>query len=147
MRLLAPSRPAGQAFYALYKEVLAGVRAGRRDAIEEATRFLVADPWCFRSGYLKAELMHALANTPLPSDVIQPLREVVLRRITDRQPRLLRYATQLASHVWDRELEAQVAHLETEGSPEQRRAAAQVRVGACHRIRSLTYERSRPAGE
>ena len=136
-----------QAFYAPYEEVLAGVRAGGRDAIEEATRFLVADPWCFRSGYLKAELRHALANTPLPSDVLQPLREVVLRRVVDRQPRLLRYATQLASKVWGRELEAQFARLETEGPPERRRAAAQVRAGASHRIRSLTDERGRLAGE
>jgi hypothetical protein len=141
----AAFRSAVEAFYAPYEEVLAGVRAGRRDAIEEATRFLVADPWCFRSGYLKAELMHALANTPLPSHVHEPLREVVLHRIVDRQPRLLRYATQLAASLWDQELEAKVARFELEGSPEQRRAAAQLRVGACNRIRSLTAG-SRPAG-
>jgi hypothetical protein len=83
-------RSAVEEFYAPYEQVLAGVRAGRPDAIEEATRFLVADPWCFRSGYLKAELMHALANAALPDHVIPPLREVVLHRIIDRQPRLLR---------------------------------------------------------
>lgn len=131
-------RSAVEAFYAPYEEVLAGVRAGRRDAIEEATRFLVADPWCFRSGYLKAELMHALANTTLPSHVHEPLREVVLHRITDRQPRLLRYAAQLAASLWDEELEAKVTRIEVEGSPEQRRAAAQLRAGAHNRIRSLT---------
>ena len=133
-------------FYAPYEEVLAGVRAGRRDAIEEATRFLVADPWCFRSGYLKAELMHALANTPLPDHVHEPLREVVLHRIVDRQPRLLRYASQLAASLWDQELEAEVARLEFEGSPEQRRAATQLRSGAQNRIRSLEAG-DRPAGQ
>lgn len=138
-------RAAVEAFYAPYEEVLAGVRAGRLDAIEEATRFLVADPWCFRSGYLRAELMHALANTPLPSHVHEPLREVVLHRIVDRQPRLLRYATQLAASLWDQELEAMVARLEVEGSPEQRRAAAQLRAGANSRIRSLTG--GRPSGQ
>lgn len=135
-----------QAFYAPYEAVLEGVRAGRRDAIEEATRFLVADPWCFRSGYLKAELMHALANTLLPSHVLEALREVVLNRIVDRQPRLLRYATQLAASLWDQELEAKVTRLEVEGSPEQRRAAAQLRSGAHHRMRSLTAA-DHPAGE
>ena len=138
-------RSAVEAFYAPYEEVLAGVRAGRPDAIEEATRFLVADPWCFRSGYLKAELMHALANTPLPSHVHEPLRDVVLHRIVHRQPRLLRYATQLAASLWDQELEAEVARLEVQGPAEQRRAAAQLRAGAHNRIRSLTG--GLPAGE
>ena len=94
----------------------------------------MADPWSFRSGYLKAELMHVLANTPLPSQGQEPLREVVLHRVVDRQPRLLRYAAQLAASLWDQELETKVARLEVEGSPEQRRAAAQLRAGAHNRI-------------
>lgn len=87
---------------------------------------------------VKAELMHALANTALPGHVHGPLREVVLRRITERQPRLLRYATQLAASLWDEELEAEVTRLEAEGSPEQRRASAQLHAGARNRMRSLT---------
>jgi hypothetical protein len=133
-------RSAVAEFYAPFDDVLAGVRAGRTDAIEDAARFLAADPWCFRSGYLKADLMHALANAPLPGHVREPLREVVLRRIVDRQPRLLRYAAQLAANVWDEELEAQIARLEGEGSPDQQRAAAYVRVRACQRIGSLAVE-------
>lgn len=78
--------------------------------------------------------MHVLANTPLPSQGQEPLREVVLHRIVDRQPRLLRYAAQLAASLWDQELETKVARLEVEGSPEQRRAAAQLRAGAHNRI-------------
>ncbi len=130
-------RSAVETFYAPYEEVLAGVRAGSSDGIEEATRFLVADPWCFRSGYLKAELMHALANADLPDHVVPPLREVVLHRITNRQPRLLRYAAQLAANLWDPDFEGKIAHLEREGSVAEQRAAAQVRAGACQRLRSL----------
>ena len=66
----AAFRSAVEAFYAPYDEVLAGVRAGQTDAIEMATKFLLVDPWCFRSGYLKADLMHVLANAPLPAHVV-----------------------------------------------------------------------------
>jgi hypothetical protein len=131
-----------EALYAPYDEVLGGVRAGRSDAIEDATKFLVADPWCFRSGYLKGELMHALANTPLPSHVVQPLREVVLHRITDPQPRLLRFAAQLAANLWDEGFEAQVTRLEVEGSADERRAATRVAAGARQRLRSLAGQAS-----
>jgi hypothetical protein len=131
-------------FYAPYEQVLVGVRSGNSDAIEEAARFLVADPWCFRSGYMKAELMHALANVTLPDHLIPPLREVVLHRIIDRQPRLLRYAAQLAANVWDPEFEGQIAHLEREGSAGEQRAAAQVRAGARQRLRSLDGQLGRP---
>jgi hypothetical protein len=132
----AAFRSAVEAFYAPYDEVLAGVRAGQTDAIEMATRFLVADPWCFRSGYLKAELMHALANAPLPPHVVEPLRKVVLKRIVDPQPRLLRYAAQLAASLWDEDFEAQVTRLELAGSTAERLAAGRLASGARQRIRS-----------
>lgn len=124
-------------FYEPYVEVLAGVRRGRFDAIDEAVRFLVADPWCFRSGYLKAELMHALANTALPGDVVDPLREVVVQRIKHRQPRLLRYAAQLAANVWSESFERELERLQGQGSPADQAAARSVIDGARHRMRSL----------
>ncbi len=138
----AAFRSAFDALYAPYDEVLAGIRAGRLDAIEEATNFLVADPWCFRSGYLKGDLMHGLANARLPSHVIHPLRAVVLHRIVAPQPRLLRFAAQLAANLWDEDFEAQVMRLELEGSPEERRAAAKLAAGARQRIRSLAGQAS-----
>ena len=133
-------------FYAPYEQVLAGVRAGETDAIEEATRFLVADPWCFRSGYLKADLMHALANSALPSHVVKPLREVVLNRITNRQPRLLRLAAQLASNVWDADLEIEVRALETRGNEDDRAAAASLIAAVDQRRRSLAGQPSAGPG-
>lgn len=133
----ATFRSAVEAFYGPYEQVLAGVRAGKSNSVEEATRFLVADPWCFRSGYLKADLMHALANVALPDHIIPPLREVILHRISDRQPRLLRYAAQLAANVWDKSFETQIMRLEQDGSPAEQRAAAQVSAGARQRLRSL----------
>lgn len=140
----ASFRSAVEAFYAPYEEVLAGVRAGRTEEIEQATRFLVADPWCFRSGYLKEEMMHALANTPLPHHVIQPLRQVVLHRIADPQPRLLRYAAQLAANLWDEDFETQIGRLQYAGSSRERLAAALVDARARQRIQSLAGQAQRP---
>jgi len=140
----AAFRSALDAFYAPYDEVLGGVRAGQSGAIEQATKYLVADPWCFRSGYLKAELMHALANTSLPKGVITPLREVVLHRIAHPQPRLLRYAAQLAANLWDQDFEAQITRFEVEGSAQERQAAARLAAGARQRIRSLAGHASSP---
>lgn len=140
----AAFRSAAEAFYAPYEQVLAGIRAGRTDSIEEATRYLAADPWCFRSGYRKADLMHALANAALPDHVVPPLREVVLHHIIDRQPGLLRYAAQLAANVWDQDLEAQITRLEREGTAAEQRAAAQVSARARQRLRSLDVQVGRP---
>ncbi len=142
----AAFRSAVEAFYAPYEEVLVGVRAGRTEEIEQATRFLVADPWCFRSGYLKAEMMHALANTPLPHQVIQPLRQVVLHRIADPQPRLLRYAAQLAANLWDDDFESQIRRLQHDaGSGRERWAAAMVEARARQRIHSLSRQAQGPS--
>lgn len=140
----AAFRLAVKAFYEPYDKVLAGVRDGRLDAIEAATEFLVEDPWCFRSGYLKAELMHALANAELPVQVTAPLRKVVLRRITDPQPRLLRYASQLAANLWNDELEADILRFQAVGSGSERRAAERVMAGARQRLQSLRRQRRPP---
>jgi hypothetical protein len=124
-------------FYEPYEAVLAGVRSSRLEAIEEAVRFLVADPWCHRSGYLKADLMHALANTALPPHLVRALQDVVVRRITHREPRLLRYAAQLAANVWSDSFERELEELRERGSPADRVAADAVIQGARHRLRSL----------
>lgn len=91
------------------------VRAGRLDVIDTATEFLVEDPWCFGSGYVKADLMHALANADLPVQITAALRRVVSRHVQDPQPRLLRYASQLAANLWDDELEGEILRLEAVG--------------------------------
>ena len=134
-----------QAFYGPYEAVLVDVRRGETEAIEEAVRFLVADPWCFRSGYLKADLMHALANTPLPDHVLGPLRDVVLRRITHREPRLLRYAAQLASNVWSDAFGEQLETLAAHGPAPVQHAARSVIDGARQRTRSLSGARAKAA--
>lgn len=84
-RAAAEFNEACRLFYEPYEGILAVVRNGQTDAIEGAVRFLLADPWCHRIGYLKADLMHALANTALPPQVVGAVRDVVVRRTTNRQ--------------------------------------------------------------
>jgi hypothetical protein len=45
--------------------MLARVRVGDPEAVETAVQFLLADPYHFRSGYLKGRLWRWLANLPL----------------------------------------------------------------------------------
>jgi hypothetical protein len=49
----------------LWVEVKAALRRGERTACEAALVFLEVDPWCFRSGYEKADLMKGVAHLEL----------------------------------------------------------------------------------
>ncbi len=57
------------------------LKAQDTEAIEMAVRFLEADPWFFRSGYIKAELLGRLRTAPLNDDQLERLRRIVLDRI------------------------------------------------------------------
>ncbi len=98
-------------FYDPYPDVVRGIRDGDPHAMAEGLLFLAADPWCHRSGYLKADLMDAFANTQVPPDLVETLQDVVVRRVTDPEPRLLRHAARLASNVWNDELGGRLDHL------------------------------------
>lgn len=113
------------------------IRDGDRAAIDEALRFLEADPWCFRSGYLKEELMTALANTTLPDDLRGRVQGVVLHHLANREPRLLRPTGRLAANVWDEALAREVIQLGEDGTPEQREDAGALLRAVEHKYRSL----------
>lgn len=53
-----------EGFFAPYERAVEDLKAQDLSAIPTALAFLEADPECFRSGYMKADLMHALANGP-----------------------------------------------------------------------------------
>lgn len=98
-------------FYGPFDRAAKALRNGETDEVETAVQFLEADPWCFRSGYMKAELMHRLANGPDLDAHHHRLHDVVGRRLTEPQPRLLRHAARLAAAVWDDELRRRVDRL------------------------------------
>lgn len=128
------------AFYEPFTGLARRIRDGDRAAMDEAVRFLEADPWCFRSGYLKEELMTALANAALPSDLRNRLRAVVLHRLRHREARLLRPTGRLAANVWDDGLERQVRELAAAGTAEEREGAAAVLRAVEQRRRTLAGE-------
>lgn len=91
-----------EALEAPLRDLSRRLRAGDPAAIRPCLDFLLADPYCFRSGYLKAELMHRLANGPaLVGRDREDAQAVVLMRVTEPQVRLLRHAARLAVAVWD----------------------------------------------
>jgi hypothetical protein len=51
------------------------------EAVEMAVRFLEADPWFFRSGYIKEELLDRLRQVALTDDQQERLRSVILEQI------------------------------------------------------------------
>lgn len=113
-------------FYEPYDPLGRRIREGDRAAMDAAVGFLEADPWCFRSGYVKEELMSALANAALPGDLRVRLQAVVLHRLTHREPRLLPATGRLAARVWDDALSRTVSDMTARGTPDQREDAAAV---------------------
>lgn len=65
-------------------EILASIRAGERNSVEGALAFLEADPFFFRSGYLKEKVLHALKRAPLAERDEARLQMIVLRAVEGR---------------------------------------------------------------
>jgi len=63
----------------LWDELVIGLQVDDPAAIEGAIRYLEADLWEFRSGYLKGRLLHHLANRQLDEHQRRRLRPVLLR--------------------------------------------------------------------
>lgn len=79
-------------FYARYDRlcfpggaaILERVRSGDPDAIEAAVQFLLADPYHFRSGYLKERLWRWLARLPLSASARNRLERAALSYLDRR---------------------------------------------------------------
>ena len=115
--------------YERLEDVKRRIKFGDDAAVEDALTYLTADPWCFRSGYVKADLMHLLANHAADRVARSRLRDVVLRRVATPQPRLLRPTARLAAVVWDEDLARGLRQLEEHdpGSPVSRAAGTVAR--------------------
>lgn len=95
------------------------LRAGDASAVRPCLDFLTADPYCFRSGYWAANLMHRLSNGPVlsGSDHVDA-QEVVLMRARKPRARLMRHAARLAVAVWEDSLLARLRSLVVSGEAE-----------------------------
>jgi hypothetical protein len=87
------------------------LRAGDVTAIEMAIQFLEADPWFFRSGYYKADILKLLRKHPLSDEQCARLRKVILERVRDRPVRELRAYARFAPKVTTPPFEAEITNI------------------------------------
>ena len=81
------------------------------EIIEQSVRFLEHDPFFFRSGYIKADILRHLRNCPLSEDQKRRLQEVIIARIYDTTRREFRWYCRLAKHITDGEFESKIEEL------------------------------------
>lgn len=75
------------------------LKGGHPEAPEAVVRFLEADPWFFRSGYIKADLIRFLRRLEFPQDLATRLRRVVLAVVDRGDRREFRRYCRLARSV------------------------------------------------
>lgn len=75
------------------------LRERDQQAIEMAVRFLETNPWFFRSGYIKEELLRLLGQVELSNDQQARLRSVILARIDSGAGREFRRYARLARRL------------------------------------------------
>lgn len=95
---------------------LTAVRAGDRSGLPAMIAFLEADPWFFRSGYIKAMALRAIKRFALSRDEAERLRRVVLDMVERRDGRefrdYCRLARSLATPEFRREIERRAASVD-----------------------------------
>ncbi len=82
-------------------ETLALIRAADRNALEGALAFLEADPYFYRSGYLKEKVLHAIKHALWERNDELRLQTIVLRAIEGRYKRELKFYTRLIPRLRD----------------------------------------------
>ena len=90
------------------RETLDALRAGDRDAIEGALAFLEADPYFFRSGYLKETILRALKRAPLNGRDEARLQMIVLRALEGRYKREFKFYARLIPRLHTSQFEAEL---------------------------------------
>ncbi len=75
------------------------LRNGDARGVEMAIEFLEADPWFFRSGYIKANLARFLKHVPLSNRQVRRLEKVLLKIVDERNTQEFRNYCRLARVV------------------------------------------------
>lgn len=91
------------------EQELSSLRAGDEQAIEMAVRFLEADPWFFRSGFIKDEMLRVLRRAELSDHQQERLRAVVLDRVRNGSGREFRQYCRLARLLSNSEFRTMVS--------------------------------------
>jgi hypothetical protein len=79
--------------------------------IETSVRFLEADPWFFRSGYIKADLLKHLRQAPLTEDQKLRLQKVIIDRIYGEDRREFKNYCRIARFITDQNFEQSLTEL------------------------------------
>lgn len=98
-----PADPAG---------LLADVRKANRESIDEAIAWLLLDPFCLWSGYLKRDLMRALAQQKLSTRQAESVRKMLLEILPRGRRQEFRDACRLARAVNNEAFRSQLAEVE-----------------------------------
>jgi hypothetical protein len=103
------------------------LKARDRSGLEYGLWVLEADPWCFRSGYIKQDLIRFIARIDLDDLMRQRVADIVLAVLDDRRPRrgIRRYRT-LAWAADSAELREQLEQRASASDPQVRFNARQV---------------------
>lgn len=99
------------------------LKAGDAAGLETVIRFLEADPYFFRSGYIKAWLIRGIKPSMLKPADIKRLQNVVLSLIDRRDDRDFRAFCKLARKVDSPKLREQLAQRINQGNFDVRRRA------------------------
>jgi hypothetical protein len=94
--------------YSDLAQAIARFREGDEEATGYLVTFLEADPWCFRSGYMKGRLYELLRRGALDDGLQRRLRAVALALVDSGYRREFRSACRLARYVADAELIAEL---------------------------------------
>jgi hypothetical protein len=104
-------------------EAVDGLKAGDPRAVEPAIVFLEADPWCFRSGYLKERLARYLPRNVLTIQQRERLEVVLVNAVDAGDRREFKQYCKLARRVATSRLQRPLRSRLHEGDPDVARRA------------------------
>ncbi len=104
-------------------ESLREIPKGSAKAIDEAITFLEADPWCFRSGYVKAAVVRRLGSIAIGDDNQRRLRKVIMQVIDAGDRREFRWYARLGRRLDGVELREALIQRLASAEPGVRRRA------------------------
>jgi len=87
------------------------LRVGDITAIEMAIQFLEANPWYFRSGYHKADILKMLRKHLLSDDQSARMRNLILERVRGRPVRETRAYARFAPKVSTPQFESEIMNI------------------------------------
>ncbi|BCM91315.1 hypothetical protein IAD21_03185 [Abditibacteriota bacterium] len=87
------------------RETLDAIRAGDRNTIEGSLTFLEADPYFFRSGYLKEKVLRAIKRAPLNGRDEVRVQMIILRALEGRYKREFKFYARLIPRIYTPQFE------------------------------------------